>query len=293
VVPSSRSGLILGPAFSQQTRRKIKLVEILFAVILRKLKSILRRSLRRLRIAWRLLLAARYPIRVECNLCGWKGRHLSSDSWHPHTICPRCESQVRHRLAWASLTLLDDVGANRLVKGKRVLHFAPEGQLAQFARSEASKYVSADFLREDVDIRLDMCAMTSVPDGSFDLVIACDVLEHVPDDSEALNEIRRVLSPSGWAVLTVPQKDNLPAKYEDPAITAPGARLAAFGQSDHLRIYGDDFDKFVGLHGFAVKTVDEHSFDPDVARRFVLYPPILSSAPLATNHRKVWFCQKR
>lgn len=42
------------------------------------------------------------------------------------------------------------------------------------------------------------------PDASFDIVISTDVLEHVPDDAAAANEILRVLKPHGVAVLTVP-----------------------------------------------------------------------------------------
>jgi SAM-dependent methyltransferase len=41
-------------------------------------------------------------------------------------------------------------------------------------------------------------------DGSFDLVLATDIIEHVDDDGRALGEIRRVLRPGGQAVLTVP-----------------------------------------------------------------------------------------
>lgn len=42
------------------------------------------------------------------------------------------------------------------------------------------------------------------PDGSFDLVTAFDVLEHLDDDHEGLREMRRVLKPNGHLLLTVP-----------------------------------------------------------------------------------------
>jgi SAM-dependent methyltransferase len=42
------------------------------------------------------------------------------------------------------------------------------------------------------------------PDGSFDRVVAAEILEHVPDDSRALAEIARVLRPGGIAAVTVP-----------------------------------------------------------------------------------------
>ena len=50
---------------------------------------------------------------------------------------------------------------------------------------------------------LDMQAMP-YPDGSFDLVIHSDTLEHVPDPLRALSECRRVLRPEGVLCYTVP-----------------------------------------------------------------------------------------
>jgi SAM-dependent methyltransferase len=47
---------------------------------------------------------------------------------------------------------------------------------------------------------------TAMPfgDGSFDRVIAAEVLEHIPRDQQAMNEIARVLRPGGIAAVTVP-----------------------------------------------------------------------------------------
>jgi len=41
-------------------------------------------------------------------------------------------------------------------------------------------------------------------DGSFDLVTALDVVEHLDDDVRGLSEMRRVLRPGGFALLFVP-----------------------------------------------------------------------------------------
>jgi SAM-dependent methyltransferase len=47
---------------------------------------------------------------------------------------------------------------------------------------------------------------TSLPfaDGTFDAVIAAEILEHIPDDVAAFAEIARVLRPGGTAAVTVP-----------------------------------------------------------------------------------------
>jgi hypothetical protein len=90
----------------------------------------------------------------------------------------------------------------------------------------------------------------------------------------------------------VPQKDHLERTFEDPSIRSPAERERQFGQSDHLRIYGDDFPNLLESAGFCVTSIDEHSFPADLAQRHVLYPPQRSPHPLATNFRKVFFARK-
>jgi len=43
------------------------------------------------------------------------------------------------------------------------------------------------------------------PDGSFDRVIAAEVMEHIPADTAALGELVRVLRPGGTIAITVPR----------------------------------------------------------------------------------------
>jgi len=42
------------------------------------------------------------------------------------------------------------------------------------------------------------------PDGSFDLAVSLDVVEHLQDDLAALRELRRAVAPGGALLLTVP-----------------------------------------------------------------------------------------
>src|SRR4029453_1496915 len=129
------------------------------------------------------------------------------------------QSQVRHRLMIACYLLLPEWSFDRLFKGRRVLHFAPERQVRRLVERLASQYVTADFLDPARDLRLNMSRMDALGENSFDAVIACDVLEHVPDDLEAMRELQRILSPGGVAVLTVPQDDDLTGKVELPPPT--------------------------------------------------------------------------
>ena len=43
------------------------------------------------------------------------------------------------------------------------------------------------------------------PDGTFDCVIASEILEHVPEDDRAIAELVRVLKPGGSLAITVPR----------------------------------------------------------------------------------------
>lgn len=49
----------------------------------------------------------------------------------------------------------------------------------------------------------DACALPCV-DDTYDLVLATDIVEHVDDDARALAELRRVMRPGAYAILTVP-----------------------------------------------------------------------------------------
>jgi SAM-dependent methyltransferase len=233
-----------------------------------------------------------YPKNVECNLCGWQGRQFVSDSWHDGINCPRCQSSIRHRLFVGALQGLAGSSIADLVRGKKILHFAPERALGVILQQYARQYLTADCSRGDCDLSLDLCDMSSIKKGTFDTVIAFDVLEHVTDYRRALAEIKRVLTPGGYGILTVPQQDHLAETFEDLSITTAAERAKHFGQWDHLRVFGDDFPELVRQQGFKVDVIDESKFPPGAIRRNVLFPPALSARPLATNHRKIYLSQK-
>ena len=192
----------------------------------------------------------------------------------------------------ACFQLLPDMSFERLTKNKRILHFAAESALQSTLRPDAASYVTADFLNTSFDIKLDMCRMEPFWDNSLDTLIACDVLEHVPDDELAMKEIRRILKPGGMAILTVPQPDGWTTKLEMPPDATPEERLEKVGQEDHQRLYGQDFPEMLRETGFDVREVTQADFDPEIVERQVLHPPILSDRPLATNHRTIYFASK-
>jgi SAM-dependent methyltransferase len=235
--------------------------------------------------------------KVECNICGWKGFRFNSDKWHPHTICPNCSSQVRQRLLWAAVNRIPEVSADKLLLKKSILHFAPEKILRENIKQFSFEYKTADMMvggyrYPGIDYCLSISDLNSISNKSFDCVIALDVLEHARDHIKAMEEVHRILRDKGCFIVTVPQKDNLKTTMEDVNITDPLEREKIYGEPDHLRIYGDDFTDLLARNGFDVFVVDEKNFDEKIIKKYVLFPPVLSTNPLATNHRKIFFARK-
>jgi SAM-dependent methyltransferase len=152
----------------------------------------------------------------------------------------------------------------------RLLHFAPEVCLEQsFAANPRLDRVTADLVPGRAEITQDLQAMT-LPDASFDVVVASHVLEHVPDDGRALREILRVLRPKGSALLQVPIEYGWDTA-EDPTITSPSERNRLFGQEDHVRVYGRDFSDRLFDAGFEVALFRcEARMDAEAVERYGL-----------------------
>jgi SAM-dependent methyltransferase len=167
----------------------------------------------------------------------------------PDVRCPRCGSRERHRLLWLYLRVRTEIFTSR--RRLRLLHVAPEPFLARrLARLPTLDYVSGDLSGEGM-LRFDL---TRLPfeDDSFDVILCLHVLEHVPDDTQALSELARVLR--GWAILQVPIVGE--RTVEDPQMTDPDERLRRFGQEDHVRTYGRDYQSRLRAAGFELEVVD-------------------------------------
>jgi len=175
--------------------------------------------------------------------------------------CPRCGShdRERHLLLYFRAT-----GLLSLIQGKRILHLAPEKHISAIIMGmQPARYVMGDLYpgpgMELVDLQ-----DIAYPAGSFDLVIANHVLEHVNDDIRALREIRRVLCEGGHAILQTPYSQALTCKFENSGISSGKARLQAYGQEDHVRLYGRDiFERFASI-GLADRTIRHEEALPDV-----------------------------
>jgi SAM-dependent methyltransferase len=184
-----------------------------------------------------------------CPVCERKVRGFFAYDVHPEAWCPSCASMERHRYLWWFLHEKTAVFSN---VGLNLLHIAPEKALAsRLSRIAGLDYLTADLESPRADVKMDITNI-SYPDDSFDAVICSHVLEHVPEDATALEELLRVIRPGGWGAFMVPVDGEI--TREDPTVVTPEERQALYGQYDHVRSYGLDFRDRMARAGWSVET---------------------------------------
>lgn len=172
--------------------------------------------------------------------------------------CYKCSSSDRERLIYVYLRDVLKVFEN---KNLSILHMAPEVNLsALLYKVGYAKYVCGDLFTEGYSYPeyVQNMNVLNIPfeDNSFDLVICNHMLEHVPADRDAMKELYRVLKPGGRAILQVPISKNTKETFEDFSISTPREKEAAFGQFDHVRIYGQDYADRLSSVGFKMERIN-------------------------------------
>ncbi len=133
---------------------------------------------------------------------------------------------------------------------KKMLHISPESMFEDvFKKHPSIDYISGDLNEEKAMTKVDITDI-EYPAGTFDVIYASHVLEHVPEDRRAMCEVHRVLSSQGWAILQVPI--NAEETFGDPSVTDPKERERLFGQRNHVRRYGSDYRDRLEECGFNV-----------------------------------------
>ena len=131
--------------------------------------------------------------------------YASNPNLREGLVCPRGLSNRNRLLAAACLEM--SPGRPAILERFSPLYASlqqrfPELQGSEFLGPDvppgASRVVNGTRVRHESIVRL------SYPDGSLDLLVHSDVLEHVPEPSRALSEAARVLAPGGTMLMTVP-----------------------------------------------------------------------------------------
>ncbi|WP_223551218.1 class I SAM-dependent methyltransferase [Aestuariivivens sp. NBU2969] len=169
-----------------------------------------------------------------------------------NVLSPSTLSLERHRLLWLYLKNKTNFFNDNL----KVLHFAPEQAFyKRFRKLKNLGYITTDLNSPLADVKADICNLP-FSDNSFNVILCNHVLEHIQDDTKAMQELYRVMKPGGWGIFQIPLDLKREKTFEDNSIIDKNERAKIFGQYDHVRIYGRDyFDKLRRI-GFQVNKVD-------------------------------------
>ena len=169
-----------------------------------------------------------------------------------NVLSPSTLSLERHRLLWLWLQRETDFFS----KPSKLLHFAPEQAFyKRFKKMKHFTYTTTDLNSPLADVKADICDLP-FGENEYDIILCNHVLEHIPDDTKAMQELYRVLKPGGMAILQIPQDLNREVTFEDNTITDRDERAKIFGQYDHVRVYGRDYFNKLRDIGFTVEEVD-------------------------------------
>lgn len=186
-----------------------------------------------------------------------------------NVLSPSTLSLERHRLLW--LYLKNETSFFTESEKKKVLHFAPEQAFYKLFRNQKNiDYTTTDLFSPLADVKADICNLP-FEDNAYDYIFCNHVLEHIPDDTKAMNELFRVLKPNGMAILQIPQDLNRATTFSDDTIINQKERAAIFGQYDHVRIYGRDYFEKLRSIGFKVVEKDYTAkIAPDLVEKYCL-----------------------
>jgi SAM-dependent methyltransferase len=197
-----------------------------------------------------------YPRRY-CPICHHvvRSEFRPGPGGRPNASCPKCKSLDRHRFFTILLSMLAPVIDQLDV----LLDVAPSPETSPLlAALEPRLHLKFDLGADNrlVDV---LGSLTDIPlrDDSVDLMVCYHVLEHIPDDRAAMREMARVLAPGGLGLVQVPFR---PSTVTDEDPDAPEEeRIRRFGQADHVRYYGDDFEDRMVEAGLAFQRVTPRS----------------------------------
>jgi SAM-dependent methyltransferase len=146
-----------------------------------------------------------------------------------------------------------------------------------------------------IDADVDLMRPLPYPDGAFDLVLLCEVAEHLPTEIPVVAEIGRVLAPAGHLVLSTPNVARLHSRWHflftgthKLIRRRAGWDLAA----DDLYAYHVNPIDFPLLHtllhqaGLSVTRLDVTLFKAKHAWLLVLYPLVWLATRVETRRHR-------
>jgi len=169
-----------------------------------------------------------------CPSCGWAGANflpfLATGYTNFQVRCPRCQCHPRHR----AHQLFYKNNLRLMEKKGKLLYFAPESNVNNLRNNKNLEVRTSNYRTNTADYDIDIMQI-QFEDNSWDYIICHRVIEHIPDDVLGMEELFRVLKPSGILILSVPIDDTLETtiEYGEPNPM----------ENDHYYNYALDFEQ--------------------------------------------------
>lgn len=219
-----------------------------------------------------------------CNVCGRPARHPFDGPKHNSDVikrlsvvgggfrkreqCAWCLSNDRLRFTVEVLNKHTGIFTSECA----VLEFAPIDCLSELLkRNSRLSYLSGDIVPGRAMRVIDITQI-DLPDAAFDYVICNHVLEHIEREDRAVLEMLRVLKPGGRMLISMPIALALDHTLETGGADTPDKRLKAYGQRDHVRLYGRDVKARLEKYGLDVIEIIARDDMPGSVARYGLIP---------------------
>lgn len=165
-----------------------------------------------------------------CPICEAKVEFNAMRDWfRDHLLCSGCGSIPRER----ALAL---ILSRHFPKWKKLaIHESSPGArgLSPKLRKYCRRYIPSQFFRDEIlgktinQFRNENLEKQTFADGSLDIVISQDVMEHVNDPAAVFKEVARTLKPGGAYIFTTPT-------YKELVASERRARYHVDGTVEHL-----------------------------------------------------------
>ena len=202
-----------------------------------------------------------------CNICSafLLKQKLKSD------VCPLCRLRTRHRV----LKSIIDRQLGDIFNGKRVIaNHADPNEVETFFRN-AKSLVNFDVRPLDyLDEVADVQNLSNFDSKSFDVFYSVYVLNHVTDDRKALEEMNRVLTDDGIALVMVP--------FHVAAKTRLHTDITQNYGKDALEKYGVGSYRYYGYANFI-----------ELLNRLFIVKRYFGVDPFGNNQDAVFICSKK
>lgn len=130
-----------------------------------------------------------------CNICGYNFKRFMDFGIHPREAqCPVCGSLERHRHLFIHILSIFP-----FLHDKVILHLNPEPLIKDILLKGNSKYFPLDISENN-----NLLQEKSFKANNFDFIFCIHVLQNLKNDINVMQEMYRILRPSGVAFISVP-----------------------------------------------------------------------------------------